>query len=54
MQFTRDNPSLSQTVELRDWDNSGRKLWPERSSGSLAAAYVHSMIVAMALSDPNQ
>jgi hypothetical protein len=37
--FTRDNPSLVSTVELRDWENSGRKLWPVTSSGSLAAAY---------------
>jgi hypothetical protein len=37
--FTRDNPSLAATVDLRDWDNSGRKLWPLTSSGSLAAAF---------------
>jgi hypothetical protein len=41
--FTLDNPSLSQTVELRAWDNSGHKLWPHGSSGSLAAAYAQSV-----------
>jgi hypothetical protein len=33
--FTRDNPSLASTVELRDWSNSERTLWPVQSSGSL-------------------
>jgi hypothetical protein len=43
--FTRDNPSLVSTVELRDWENSGRKLWPVQSSGSLAASFAGSMAV---------
>jgi hypothetical protein len=41
--FTRDTPSLIQTVELRDWNSSGHKLWPHGSSGSLAAAYAQGM-----------
>jgi hypothetical protein len=40
--FTRDNPSLSATVELRDW-NSGRSLWPCTTSTSFAAAYAETM-----------
>jgi hypothetical protein len=43
--FTRDNPSLASTVELPDWDNSGKKLWPRSSSGSFAAMAVASMTV---------
>jgi hypothetical protein len=35
--FTLDRPSLASTVELRDWNNSGRKLWP--STLSLAEQY---------------
>jgi hypothetical protein len=38
VEFSRDRPSLAATVELRDWDNSGRKLWPQRHFGSLAVA----------------
>jgi hypothetical protein len=41
--FTRDNPSLASTVELRAWDNSGKTLWPLTSSGSFAAAFASSM-----------
>jgi hypothetical protein len=37
--FTRDQPSLAATVELRDWKNSGKKLWPRTSSGSFAAEF---------------
>jgi hypothetical protein len=44
-QFTRDNPALVATVELRDWENSGRKLWPLQSSGSMAAAFASGMAV---------
>lgn len=43
--FDRDNPSLSSTVELRSWANSGRKLWPRTSSGSFAAMAVAGMTV---------
>jgi hypothetical protein len=39
--FTRDNPSLSETVQLRDW-NSGGTLWP--CTLSLAAQYAQSML----------
>jgi hypothetical protein len=35
--FTIDNPTLASTVELRDWENSGRKLWP--CTKSLAAEF---------------
>ena len=45
LEFSRDNPSLAKTVELRNWDNSGRMLWPQRHFGSLAAAFAQSMIV---------
>jgi hypothetical protein len=55
-QFTRDNPSLSQTVQLRDWNCSGKSLWPLTSSGSLAAAFADAMTVpyspGAAWSDP--
>jgi hypothetical protein len=44
VEFSRDSPSLAATVELRDWDNSGRMLWPQRHFGSLAAAFAQSMI----------
>jgi hypothetical protein len=44
-QFSRDNPALASTVELRDWENSGRKLWPTTSSGSFAAMAVAGMTV---------
>jgi hypothetical protein len=44
VEFSRDRPSLAATVELRDWDNSGRMLWPQRHFGSLAAAFAQSMI----------
>ena len=44
VEFSRDRPSLAATVELRDWDNSGRLLWPQRHFGSLAAAFAQSMI----------
>ena len=44
VEFCRDRPSLAATVELRDWDNSGRMLWPQRHFGSLAAAVAQSMI----------
>jgi hypothetical protein len=45
-QFTLDNPSLSQTVQLRDWASSGKSLWPLTSSGSLAAAFADTMAVS--------
>ena len=45
LEFSRDNPSLAKTVELRNWDNSCRMLWPQRHFGSLAAAFAQSMIV---------
>jgi hypothetical protein len=45
--FTRDNPSLAATVELRDWDNSGKKLWPLTSSGAFAA-----MVAGMTVPHP--
>ena len=48
--FTRDNPSLASTVELRSWDNSGKTLWPLTSSGSFAAAFASSMMTASAYS----
>jgi hypothetical protein len=38
-QFTRDNPSLSATVKLGDWNSSGKSLWPVTSSGSFAAEF---------------
>jgi hypothetical protein len=44
VEFSRDRPSLAATVELRDWDNSGRMLWPQRHFGSLAIAVAQSMI----------
>ena len=44
VEFSRDRPSLAATVELRDWDNSGRMLWPQRHFGSLAAEFAQSMI----------
>jgi hypothetical protein len=44
VEFSRDRPSLVATVELRDWDNSGRMLWPQRHFGSLAAEFAQSMI----------
>jgi hypothetical protein len=34
VEFSRDRPSLAATVELRNWDNSGRMLWPQRHFGS--------------------
>jgi hypothetical protein len=56
-QFTRDNPSLSQTVQLWNWNSSGKSLWPLTSAGSLAAAaFAGSMTVpyspGAAWSDP--
>jgi hypothetical protein len=45
VEFSRDRPSLAATVELRDWDNSGRTLWPERHFGSLAVAVAQSMMM---------
>jgi hypothetical protein len=44
IEFSRDRPSLAATVELRDWESSGRMLWPKRHFGSLAAEFAHSMI----------
>ncbi len=44
--FTRDEPSLTTTVELRDFENSARKLWPVQC-GSFAAAYAESMPASM-------
>jgi hypothetical protein len=44
VEFSRDRPSLAATVELRDWNNSGRMLWPQRHFGSFAAAFAQSMI----------
>jgi hypothetical protein len=44
VEFSRDRPSLAATAELRDWDNSGRMLWPERNFGSLAVAVAQSMM----------
>jgi hypothetical protein len=41
--FTLDNPSLSQTVQLRDWNSSGKSLWP--CTTSLAAQYAQSTVV---------
>jgi hypothetical protein len=38
VEFSRDRPSLAATVELRDWDNSGRMLWPQRHFGSLTVS----------------
>jgi hypothetical protein len=48
VEFSRDRPSLAATVELRDWDNSGRMLWPQRHFGSLAAAFAQSMTMPAA------
>ncbi len=48
VEFSRDRPSLAATVELRDWDNSGRTLWPQRHFGSLAAAFAQSTIMPTA------
>ena len=48
LDFSRDCPSLAKTVELRDWDNSGRMIWPPRHFGSLAAAFAQSMITPAA------
>jgi hypothetical protein len=45
VEFSRDRPSLAETVELRDWDNSGRMLWPQRHFGSLAVAVAQSMMM---------
>jgi hypothetical protein len=46
VEFSRDRPSLAATVELRDWDNSGRMLWPQRHFGSsLAVAVAQSMMM---------
>jgi hypothetical protein len=45
VEFSRDRPSLAATVELADWDNSGRMLWPERHFGSLAVAVAQSMMM---------
>jgi hypothetical protein len=45
VEFSRDRPSLAATVELRDWENSGRMLWPERHFGSLAIAVAQSMMM---------
>jgi hypothetical protein len=45
VEFSRDRPSLAATVELRDWDNSGRMLWPQRHFGSLAVAFAQSTIM---------
>jgi hypothetical protein len=47
-EFSRDRPSLAATVELRDWENSGRTLWPERHFGSLAVAVAQSMMPTIA------
>lgn len=44
-QFTRDNPSLAKTVELRCWDGSERRIWPLQSSGSFAAGFASGMVV---------
>jgi hypothetical protein len=44
-QFTVGTPSLAATVELREWDNSGKKLWPLHSANSFAVAFAESMIV---------
>jgi hypothetical protein len=44
VEFSRDRPSLAATVKLRDWDNSGCMLWPQRHFGSLALAVVQSMM----------
>ena len=43
VEFSRDRPSLAATVELRDWNNSARTLWPLRHFGSLAAEFAQSM-----------
>jgi hypothetical protein len=45
IEFSGDCPSLAATVELRDWDNSGRMLWPRRHFGSLAAEFAQSMVM---------
>jgi hypothetical protein len=45
LDFSRDCPSLAATVELRDWDNSDRMLWPQRHFGSFAAEFAQSMIM---------
>jgi hypothetical protein len=42
-EFSRDNPSLSETVQLRDWNSSGKSLWPCTSSGSFAAEFASGM-----------
>jgi hypothetical protein len=48
VEFSRDRPSLAATVELRDWENSARMLWPQRHFGSLAAAFAQSMTMPTA------
>jgi hypothetical protein len=49
--FTRDNPSLADNCELRDWDCSCLDLWPPRSlktgnTGGLAVLMATSMLPA--------
>jgi hypothetical protein len=43
--FSLDDPSLAATVELRDWNHSGQKLWPVQNPNSFAAEFASSMVV---------
>lgn len=47
VEYSRNCPSLAARVELADWNNSGRMLWPERHFGSLALAVAESMMPTM-------
>jgi hypothetical protein len=43
-QFTTSYPSLMTTYELRAFDESGKKLWPQRSATSFAAEFASGMV----------
>jgi hypothetical protein len=45
-QFSRDCPSLLESVTLRDW-HSGKEVWPARSSAQFAATFAQSMAVPL-------
>ena len=40
--FSRDCPTLLDSVQLRDWQ-SGKEVWPQRSSAQFAATFAQSM-----------
>jgi hypothetical protein len=41
--FSRDNPSITKTAQLPDWQHSGRMVWPPPQP-SFAALYAQSMV----------